>query len=447
MPFVKDLAFAFRTLVKSPVFAATSIITLALGIGATTAIFSVVRGVLLEPLPYPNADRLVHVCHDLRARNVVDFPFAPGDFHDLRQQVTLFEDSAGVQTGRFTLPGIEGETPEQVRFALVTVNTLRFLGGRVALGRDFQDADGTPIPQPPPPAPAAPGAMPLPAPPPQPPAPQIVILSHDFFQRRFGGNAAIIDTVVDLGGPRWHVIGVAAPGLQLLFPPDQNVERAPDVWMSMRTNFATGSRVNVTMRVMGRLKPGVRIAEAQAQVDGLARDLRQRFPIKETAGFHLRLEPMAKDLVADVRPTILALMGAVGFVLLIACANVANLLLVRTAGRERELAVRAALGGSRSRLIRQMLTESLLLSLAGALAGLALASTGLRLLKAGGPDNVPRLQDVSIDPWVLAFTAASAVTAALIFGLLPALRASRPDVLTPSHQPTPSRRSAPHTSR
>jgi putative ABC transport system permease protein len=424
----KDVSFAVRTLLRSPVFAVTSILTLALGIGATTAIFSVVRGVLLEPLPYPQANRLVHVCHDLQARNVRDFPFAPGDYHDLREQVTLFEETAGLFTFRPTIPGQQGEQPEQIAVAQVTWNTLRMLGGRVLHGRDFVEADGTPMPPPPPPPPTPVAGEPAPPTPPPPPPPA-AILSRDFWQRRFGGDVAVLNTVVQFQdpGPRWLVVGIAEP-LELLYPPDQTVERLPDVWLVSRQNFATGSRVNVNMRVIARLKPGVRLAEAQGQVDVLTKDLRKRFPIKETAGFHLRLEPLSRDLVADVRPTILALMGAVVFVLLIACANVANLLLVRGIARERELAVRAALGGSRGRLIRQMLTESLVLSIAGAGVGILLALTSVRLLKSGGPENVPRLQDVAIDPWVLGFTALCAVGSALVFGLVPALRASRPDV-------------------
>jgi putative ABC transport system permease protein len=424
----KDVSFAVRTLLRSPVFAVTSILTLALGIGATTAIFSVVRGVLLEPLPYPQANRLVHVCHDLQARNVRDFPFAPGDYHDLREQVTLFEETAGLFTFRPTIPGQQGEQPEQIAVAQVTWNTLRMLGGRVLHGRDFVEADGTPMPPPPPPPPTPVAGEPAPPTPPPPPPP-VAILSRDFWQRRFGGDVAVLNTVVQFQdpGPRWLVVGIAEP-LELLYPPDQTVERLPDVWLVSRQNFATGSRVNVNMRVIARLKPGVRLAEAQGQVDVLTKDLRKRFPIKETAGFHLRLEPLSRDLVADVRPTILALMGAVVFVLLIACANVANLLLVRGIARERELAVRAALGGSRGRLIRQMLTESLVLSIAGAGVGILLALTSVRLLKSGGPENVPRLQDVAIDPWVLGFTALCAVGSALVFGLVPALRASRPDV-------------------
>jgi putative ABC transport system permease protein len=197
----------------------------------------------------------------------------------------------------------------------------------------------------------------------------------------------------------------------------------------MRINFAAGSRVNVAQRVIGRLKDGVSIEQAQEQVDAIATELRRQVPIKQTAGFYLRLEPMHQDLVADVRPVILTLMGAVAFVMLIACANVANLLLVRAAARERELAVRAALGGSRARLVRQLLIESLLLAALAAGAGVLLAMIGIDVLLALGPENLPRLTHVAIDPTVLGFTGAAAALSAVVFGLVPALRASRPDVM------------------
>ena len=225
------------------------------------------------------------------------------------------------------------------------------------------------------------------------------------------------------------MVGVLEPGFEVLFPPGINIERAPDVWTPMRIDFAAGSRVNVAQRVIGRLRDDVTIAQAQEQVDAIAADLREQFPIKKTAGFHLRLEPMHDDLVADVRPVVLTLMGTVCFVMLIACANVANLLLVRAAARARELAVRAALGGSRPRLIRQLLAESLLLAGLAAIAGIVLARFGIDLLIALGPENLPRMDHVTIDRAVIAFTAVAALVSAVIFGLVPALRASRPDVM------------------
>jgi putative ABC transport system permease protein len=224
-------------------------------------------------------------------------------------------------------------------------------------------------------------------------------------------------------------VGVLAPGAELLFPPTTNVERWPDVWIALRLNFEGASRINVFLRLIGRLKPGVTVTQAQSQMDGIAADLRKRFPIKETAGLHFRLEPMQQDLVADVRPAILALMGAVIFVLLISCANVANLLLVRAARRERELALRSALGGTRWRLVRQMLTESLVLAVGGGVLGLGLAWLGIRLLASMGPASLPRLDAVAIDPLVLVFSAGASLAAAVIFGVVPALRASRPNAI------------------
>jgi predicted permease len=422
---LKDLAYAWRTLRASPAFSITAIITLALGIGASTAIFSVVSAVLLRPLPYRDAERLTIVWGDMVKRDVYDFPFPPGDMPDLREQGTLFQEIAGVSTGRQPLVGDGGE-PEQVTVAGATPNLFSLLGGRILLGRAFNEADATPLPPPPQAAPGAPPAANA-----QPNAPPLVaswILSYGFWQRRYGGDRGVIGKMVDVGNGRAEIIGVLAPEFELLFPPSTNVARNPDIYSALRINYATASRTNVFLRVIGRLKPGVTVAQAQQQMDGIAADLRRRFPIKEAAGLRLRVEPMRDDLVADVRPAILALMGAVVFVLLIACANVANLMLVRAAARERELAVRSALGGTRWGLIRQMLAESLLVAALGALAGFGLAQAGIKLLLMLAPQNLPRMDAVAADPLVLAFTIAAGLVAAAAFGIVPAVRASRPDL-------------------
>jgi putative ABC transport system permease protein len=358
----------------------------------------------------------------MRNRNVLDFPWPPADFHDLRERGTLFEGIAALTTGRQVVtaePGV-GEA-EQVRTGAATPNLFRLLGARIARGSDFAEADGVP---PPPAAPQSAGA-----PPQTPPAPPRTILSHEFWQRRFGGDPSVVGTVVRIGDLRFDVIGVLEPGFELLFPPGTNVERLPDLWTPLRIDFAAGSRINVFLRVIGRLRSETSIARAQEQVDGIAADLRAQFPIKQTAGVYFRLEPMHKDLVADVRPAILALMGAVSFVLLIACANVANLLLVRAAARERELAVRAALGGTRWRLMRQLLGEGLLLAALASAAGVLLAWLGIRVLLSLGPEGLPRLEGIRIDPGVLGFAALAGLASAVVFGVLPAIRASRPDVM------------------
>ncbi len=423
--FLSDAVYALRTFRKKPAFAVTAIATLALGIGATAAIFSVVDAVLLRPLPYREPARLVHVWEDMRNRNVSDFPWPPADFHDLRTQSTSFESLAALTTGRQVIvpEGGQGE-PETIRTGVATPNLFRVLGAKVVLGSDFSDADGVPAP---PPLAAAPGAA-APRAPRTPPPPR-TILSYEFWQRRFGANPRVVGTIARLGDQPFEIVGVLEPGFELLFPPGTNVERVPDVWTPLRIDFAAGSRINVFLRVVGRLKPGVSRAQAQDDVERIAANLRRQFPIKETADVHLRVEPMQEDLVADVRPAILALMGAVTFVLLIACANVANLLLIRAAARERELAVRSALGSTRWRLVQQLLAESLVLALAASIAGIALAWLGVRLLLALGPENLPRLQHVAINPAVLTAAVLGGLASAVVFGLVPAVQASRPDVM------------------
>ena len=415
----RDLVFAMRTLLKSPVFALTAVVTIALGIGASTAIFSVTNAVLLRPLPYKDPERLVLACHDLTKRSVKDFPFSNADYIDLRNGAKgQFEDLAGIFTFRNVLPRGDG-SPEQVRMAAVTANFFQVLGARIAFGRDFTDADGQP--QAPPPPGAAPGAGRL---------PPIAIVSYAYFQRRFGGNTAVLGRPMATGGPGGPVIvGVLAPGFELLLPPSVNEERFPDIWVADRLAYDATQRNNVSLRVIGRLKNGATLDRAQTEADAVAAEGRRTFPMHATSGYYIRLVPMNRHLVEEVRPAILALMGAVIFLLLIACANVANLMLVRSSLRERELAVRTALGGSRWRLVRQMLAEALMLAGGGTLLGLGLAWAGIHELLAIAPANLPRLDSIRIDPVVLAFTALSGLAAAIIFGLPPALRASRPNVM------------------
>jgi len=419
---LKDLALAMRVLRKRPVFSLTVALTLGLGIGATTAIFSVVNAVLLRPLPYGNPGRIAIVWGELRNRNVHDWPFSNPDFADLRAQSTSFDALAAVITNRNAVAGPNGET-ETIRTAAATTNIFSVLGLKVAYGRDFVDADGVPAPPQPPPAAGAP------PPPQQPPPPQKVILSHEFWQRHFGGDLNVVGKTAPLGPRSIEVLGVLQPGAELLFRPGTGIEQRPDFWTPLRVDFSQGNRNNVGIRVIGRLKPDRTVVAAQADVDRIATDLRKRFAIKQTAGLYFHIEPIGDDLVANVRPAILALMGAVVFVLLIACANVANLLLARSAQRERELAVRAALGARQGRIIKQLLAESLVLGAAGAVIGLFLAKQGIRLLIALKPDDLPRLDTVSIDPVVLGFAALATLASVVVFGLVPAIRAARPDLI------------------
>jgi predicted permease len=419
---LRDLAFAGRTLRKSPVFALTAALTIALGVGASTAIFSVTNAVLLRPLPYQNPDQLVIIPTDMRNRGVKDFPFSNANFIDLREATKgEFQGLAGVFTFPFTLAGEDG-TPEQVHMGFVTTNYFQLVGAAIAFGRDFSDDDGQP--QPPPPAPGTQSATP-----PQ-RLPIMAIISYEYFQRRFGSNPAVLGQSLNKGKPfSPRIVGVLAPHFEIYFPPSADLESAPDIWVANRLGYNAEERNSVSMRVIGRLKPGVTIGRAQAAADQVAAEARKNFSIENTSGYAIRVEPMRQHLVSEVRPAILALMGAVIFLLLIACANVANLLLVRASLRQRELAIRSAIGASWWDLARQILSEALLLATIGALGGLGIAWLGIHELLAIAPAYLPRLDTIRIDSTVLIFTVISSLAAAAIFGLAPAWRAARPDVM------------------
>ena len=353
-----------------------------------------------------------------------DFPLSDADFLDLRNGAkSTFDEFGAVNTGRGLVNQADG-TPEQVQFAGATTNFFRLMGSRIEFGRDFQDSDGLPEP-PPPPRGAAPG-VPVP-----PQLPVYAILSHEYFERRFGGNTSVIGQALPIsGGPRPIVAGVLSPGFELLFPPEANMEQFPDIWFAARIAYDTANRNNVQWRVIGRMKPDVTIERAQAEADTVSEQLRRVNPIARTAGQYLRLEPMKLHLVNEVRPAVLALMGAVIFLLLIACSNVANLMLVRASLRERELAVRTALGGSWWRLVRQMLAEAIAIAALGTVLGLSLAWFGIHELLVIAPENVPRLNAIQIDVAVLVFSALAGLGTVAAFGVTPALRAARPNIMS-----------------
>jgi putative ABC transport system permease protein len=422
---LNDFFYAFRTLRKSPIFTITVVVTIALAIGASTAIFSVTNGVLLRKLPYKDPERLVLACNDLQKRNVKDFPMSNVDFLDLKNGAqNSFEDFAVVNTGRITLPALDG-TPERVRIAAVSVNFFQMMGASMMAGRNFEESDGTPDPTPP-----ANGNGP--AANAQPQLPTMAILSNDYFQRRFGGDQAIVGKPLPVSaafGPPPIVVGVLAPGFELLFPPQANVEQFPSVWIAARIPYDVANRNNVQWRVIGRLRPGASMVQAQAEAETVAQKIRSENTIANTAGQYFRLVPMKQHLVDEVRPAILALMGAVIFLLLIACANVANLMLVRAASRERELAVRAALGAGWWQLVRQTLAEAIVIAALGTAIGVGLAYLGIRQLLVIAPENLPRLNAIGIDLKVLVFAIAAGLFSAVIFGVIPALRTAKPNLM------------------
>jgi putative ABC transport system permease protein len=412
---LSDFAYATRTLRSSPAFAAAAVLTLALGIGASTAIFSVANAVILRPLPYRDSARLVYPCADLKTRNVTDHLWSGPDYLDLRNHASAtLEDVVAVSTLRANFTRDDGSSEDTV-LAPVTPNIFRFLGARVVLGRDFIDSDGQAQPN------TADGSLP----PPDQRLPSYVIASREYFQRRFGGNPARLGQPIVKNGP--ILVGVVESGVELLFRPDKNIERRPDLWMALRLS-PSASHIALFLRPIARLRPGVTLQRAQAQADAVAEEIREIEPVYKGAGLHYRLEPMQPYLIAQVRPALLALMGAVIFLLLIACSNVANLFLVRASQRSRDLAVRTAMGASWWRLARQTLAEALLLSAIGSSFGFGLAWAGVHGLLALAPATLPRLDATRIDPTVLGFTIGAGLASALLFGLAPAVWAARPDV-------------------
>lgn len=419
---LSDFVAAIRAQRQSPAVALTAILTIALGVGASTAIFSVANAVLLRPLPYEDPDSLVVVSAEMRRRNAASLPLSGPDFLDLRRGATrMFEDFAAVQTGHRLLRRADG-TLEQIRFASVSPNFFQLLGGQIALGRDFTERDGQLLSE------DDAGALDARF---FDRSSTVAVLSYGYWQRRYGGSAAVLGQPLSgrtAGGPQ--IVGILGPGLELLFPSALNVERSPDVWFAARLSYDETERKIFSHRVIGRLKEGVRLERAQVEVDGVAAELRAGFPLWQTSDLHIEVEPLGESLTAQAQPALVALMGAAIFLLLIACANVANLLLVRTSVRERELAIRTALGGSRWCLVRQTLAEALLLAAMATFLGAGLAWTAVRTLLAIAPANLPRLEEVGIDAVVLTFTALLGLVATALVGIAPALRASRPDVIS-----------------
>jgi len=398
---VQDIRYAIRLLLKNPGFTVVAILTLALGIGANTAIYSVVNGVLLRPLPYPHPNQLVALSE--KSMNFESSSISYPNFLDWRRSNSAFASMAAYRSDDFSITG-SGEA-ERVRVGMISAGFFEILGINPVRGRLFtpeEDRLGT--------APVA-------------------LITAGLWQRRFGSAPDILGKKITMNGDSYTVIGVV-PATFHLEP--TNFERIKDVYIPIGQNkdpLFYDRNVHPGMRAIGRLKPGVTLAIAQADMDRIARDLAAAYPDADK-GAGIGVKSLKKDIVGDVQPFLLILLGAVGFVLLIACVNVANLQLSRSTTRAREFAIRAALGASQSRVIRQLLTESILLALAGGALGLSLASWGTQAALRALPETLPRAQDVSLDGRVLIFTLAASMVAGVIFGLVPALKTSRPELQT-----------------
>lgn len=411
---IQDLRFAFRAFRRRPGFTFVVVATLALGIGANAAIFSVANAVLFAPLPYKEPQRLVLVwarkASSDSGRGMISAP----DYLDLIDQTTLFDGFAGA----FALPGtLTGEgRSEQLMMGWNTGNFFRVLGIRPILGRDFGPEDEVEIR----PADFVDPTKEMP--------PGSILLSHGLWQRRFGASRDVLGRTLELDGQRSLVVGVLPADFRIYLPEDAGMPTDVDVWRVLPVNLDSNPREAGWVTVVGRMKPGVTLPQAQAEADAFAARLREQFQFHANAGTHVELNSMHDDVVSHLRTPLYALLAAGAFVLLISCANVANLMLSRAAGREREIAVRAAMGAGRRRLAAQMLVESGILSVAGGLIGLGLAWGGIRVLLALRPDNIERLEQVRLDGTVLLFALAITIVAALAFGLVPAFRSASPDL-------------------
>ncbi len=389
---IQSFRFTLRSWLKQPAVTLTALLALALGIGANASIFSVVYGVLLNPLAYPQPNELMTVWLDNNLQGWHQDVTSWDNFTDWRDMNTTFVDMAAIVPTDDNLTG-SGD-PERVSSQVVSASFFDILGVQPRMGRGFADSDWSTDER-------------------------VVVLSHGSWQRRFAGDAGILGTSIELNGIAHTVVGVMPPGFHYMVEDAQH-------WRLFGSDIQESGRGQLFLQVVGRLNSGVTRAQAQADLDRVGDRLAQEYPDYNT-GYGVNIVPVYDEVVGDVRPALFVLLGAVGMVLLICCANVANLMLVRATTRRREMAIRAALGAGRRRLLGQVLSESIMLSLAGAILGLLVAYGGVRLLRAMEPD-LPRLAEVGLQWPVLWFTLAAATLTGLIFGLAPALHAAGTDL-------------------
>jgi putative ABC transport system permease protein len=390
---IQDLRYAIRMLLKKPSFTAIVVLALAIGIGANTAIFSVVNAILLRQLPYKQPDRLSMIWMDNPKLGVDQDWHSYPNYVDYKEQNQVFEDMAAFNNRSFNLTG--AGDPVRVVGVWTSASLFSVLGVEPTLGRAFTEEEEEPGKD------------------------LVVILSNGLWQRRFGGDTGIVGQPINLNGVNRTVVGVMPASFG--FP-----EKRTELWIPLALNpQRKQARFAISYKAVGRLKPGVTMEQASADMGAIAKRIDDQY---FQSGYGINLVKLHSQETGKVRPALLVLLGAVAFVLLIACANVANLLLARAAMREKEIAIRLALGAGRSRIVRQLLTESALLAVAGGGVGLLLAVWGLDALVALSPADIPRLDQTRIDGRVLAFTLAVSLITGLVFGLVPALQASKPDL-------------------
>ena len=400
---IQDFRFAFRSLARRKGLLALAITTLALGVGASTALFSMVNGVLLRPLPYRSPERLAILWH-VFGHGAQDLPaMHPLDYRDYRDRSKTLEDLT-IATGQQLILGGDAH-PQIVQVASVAAHFFTFLGVDPLIGRHFLPQEDVPG------------------------GPRVAIISHGLWQSRYGGDPAVVGRTVELNAQRVEIVGVLPPGFRLELPAETYALRDSDVWRPAQINYTQQPPRNLTAyTVFARLAPGVTFAQAQEELSRIAGQLRAEVAEHKASDLRVKVIPFLHDVVKGARSGLWMLMAAVGLVLAIACVNVALLMLARARGRDRELLVRVAVGAGRWRIARLVLAESLIVAVCGGAAGVVLARLALLSMRARSLSNVPRLEDVSIDLAVLAFAAAVCAISAMAFGLLPALRASRVDL-------------------